>query len=110
MRNDDHMKPRSEQMQIHGLGLKGERNMEAARWWVEEHPSAYAFMVDNARRLSCGGYVSANYLVNMVRNELHIKVENGLAPCFARIIAEEYPELAGAFRFHRSMSDGYAHV
>lgn len=100
-------KPRSMQGQFTGLGLEGEKGVEEARAWIAENEYAWNFMVRNARRLQRKGYVSANYLVNMVRNELHVKVKNGYAPAFARIMEKEHPDLVGAFRTHRSQSDGY---
>lgn len=101
-------KPRSNQAQIGGMGLEGERDVREVRAWIEANPNAYNFMVRNARRLNRKGYVSANYLVNMVRNELHVKVKNGYAAAFARIIEQENPELKGAFRMHGSRADGFA--
>ena len=86
MRNDEayRPKPQSMQMEIAGLGAKGEEDYEAALRWIEENPGpSAAYLVDNAHRLSRKGYVSANYLVNMVRNELHVSVRNGLAPSFS---------------------------
>lgn len=100
-------KPRSMQGQLRGLGLDGEKDVQEAQAWIEANEYAYNFMVRNARRLKRKGYVSANYLVNMVRNELHVKVKNGYAPALARIMERQYPELEGAFKKHRSQSDGY---
>lgn len=99
--------PRSMQGQLSGLGLEGERDVSEARAWIAENRDAWDFMVDNARRLHRKGYVSANYLVNMVRNELHVKVKNGYAPVLSRIMEQEHPDLQGAFRMHKSQSDGY---
>lgn len=109
MRHDERYnpKPMSMQTQMRGLGFEGERDVQEALAWIDENPNAYEFMVRNARRLSKKGYVSANYLVNMVRNELHVAIKNGYAPAIARIIEREHPELEGAFRKHRSQSDGY---
>lgn len=109
MRNDERYnpKPQSMQAQIRGLGLDGEQDVRDAREWVDGNPEAYEFMVSNARRLHAKGYVSINYLVNMVRNELHVGVKNGLAPALARIIENEHPDLGGAFHKHRSQSDGF---
>ena len=72
MRNDERYnpKPQSCQLEIFGLGAKGEADAEDARRWIDENPGAWNYMVENAVRLSKKGYVSANYLVNMVRNEL----------------------------------------
>ena len=100
-------KPQSMQMQIKGLGMAGEQDVEEVRKWIAENPDAYAYMVDNAIRLSRKGYVSANYLVNMVRNELHVAIKNGHAPALARIMAKTVPCLEHAFRMHESQSDGY---
>ena len=109
MRNGElyNPKPQSDQREIPGLGSQGEALMAEARQWTRENPGAWAYMLDNAERLSRKGYVSANYLVNMVRNELHIGVKNGYAPAFARIICEQRPHLKGAFRTHSSMTDGF---
>lgn len=101
-------KPKSDQMELPGLGAKGEQDAAEARAWIRQNPGAWNFMVENAVRLSHKGYVSANYLVNMVRNELHVKVKNGYAPAFARIMEAEHPMLKGAFRMHASQSDGFA--
>ena len=100
-------KPRSNQSQIRGIGMDGEAEVEEAKAWIAENEYAWNFMVRNARRLKRKGYVSANYLVNMVRNELHVSVKNGLSPAFARIMERDYPELRGAFSTHKSKSDGY---
>lgn len=109
MRNDEayRPKPQSMQMETAGLGAKGEEDYEAALRWIEENPGPWAYMVDNAHRLSRKGYVSANYLVNMVRNELHVSVRNGLAPSFSRIMESRFEDLRGAFNKHRSQSDGF---
>ena len=56
-----------------------------------EHPRAWDFMVEQATRLNRKGYVSINYLIHMVRNELHVGVKNGLAPSLARIMEARYP-------------------
>lgn len=100
-------KPRSMQGQLSGLGLDGEKDVKEAQAWIDANEYAWNFMVRNARRLHRKGYVSANYLVNMVRNELHVKVKNGYAPVLARIMENECPDLKGAFRMHKSQSDGF---
>lgn len=81
--------------------------MAEARAWIGEHPRAWDFMVEQATRLNRKGYVSINYLINMVRNELHVGVKNGLAPSLARIMETRYPHLRHAFNKHRSKSDGF---
>ena len=48
------------------------------------------------------------YLVNMVRNELHVGCKNGIAPSLARIMESRYPQLRDAFNKHRSQSDGFS--
>lgn len=112
MRNDERYnpKPKSNQLGLRGLGMTGEEDVQAALKWIDENPSGWQYMVDNAKRLARSGYVSANYLVNMVRNELHIGVKNGLAPAFSRIMENTVPELEGAFRSHASRCDGFAVV
>lgn len=112
MRNDElyNPKPRSNQMAFEGLGSTGEADMQAALKWIDENPSGWQYMVSNAKRLARKGYVSANYLVNMVRNEEHIGVKNGLAPAFSRIMESTVPELEGAFRSHASRCDGFTAV
>lgn len=112
MRNDElyNPKPKSNQMKFTGLGSNGEQDMKAALKWIDENPSGWQYMVENAKRLSLKGYVSANYLVNMVRNEMHISVKNGLAPAFSRIMESTVPELEGAFRSHASRCDGFQAV
>ena len=110
MRNDQRYRPqpRSQQVQIAQLGLEGEQDVNDAREWISRNVTAYSFMVDNAHRLVARrGWVSANYLVNMVRNELCVSVRNGLAPAFSRIMEQQYPDLQGKFRQHSSRSDGY---
>lgn len=109
MRNDERYAPmpRSMQGELPGLGAKGEADAEEARRWIEDNPEAWEYMVRNASRLRRNGYVSANYLVNMVRNELHVSVKNGLAPSLARIMEARCPQLEGAFRKHASRSDGF---
>lgn len=104
MRNDEiyRPKPQSNQLEIFGLGMAGEQDV------AEANPEAWRFMLSNARRLKEKGYVSINYLVNMVRNELHVGCKNGIAPSLARIMEARYPELRGAFNKHRSQSDGFS--
>ena len=53
-------KPMSQQRQLFGLGLDGEKDVQEAEAWIAENPKAWEFMVRNARRLSRKGYVSAN--------------------------------------------------
>ena len=110
MRWDEAYKPRPRSMQAEfpGLGADGERDVREAEEWITANPGAWAYMTANAERLSVMGCVSANYLVNMVRNELRVSVKNGLAPSFARIMERERPALKGSFRMHRSRSDGFA--
>lgn len=110
MRNDERYnpKPRSNQMSIFGLGMDGERDTKEAIAWIKANNYAWKFMVHHARRLHRRGHVSANYLVNMVRNELHVSVKNGLAPALARTMEAQYPDLSGAFRCHKSKCDGFA--
>lgn len=101
-------KPQSNQLEIFGLGMAGEQDVAEAKKWIEANPEAWRFMLSNARRLKEKGYVSINYLVNMVRNELHVGCKNGIAPALARIMEARYPELRGAFNKHRSQSDGFS--
>lgn len=110
MRNDElySPKPQSDQLEIHGLGSAGERDFTEATQWITENPGAWNYMVEQAVRLQSKGYVSVNYLVNMVRNELHVGCKNGYAPSLARIMEARYPQLKGAFKKHRSQSDGFA--
>lgn len=110
MRNDERYKPKpqSNQLEIFGLGSAGEQDFQEARKWIEDNPGAWNFMVENAVRLNRKGYVSVNYLVNMVRNELHVACKNGIASSLARIMEARYPQLKGAFNKHRSQSDGFS--
>lgn len=110
MRNDERhgAKPQSMQLEIPGTGSAGERDFAEAQQWIRDNPGAWNYMVDNAVRLNRKGYVSVNYLVNMVRNELHVACKNGIAPSLARIMEARYPQLRGAFNKHRSQSDGFA--
>lgn len=110
MRNDERFnpKPNSAQLEIMGLGSKGEADYMEALEWIKANPGPWNFMISNAFRLSRKGYVSVNYLVHMVRNELHVGVKNGLAPSFARIMEAREPGLKNAFKKHRSQSDGFA--
>lgn len=101
------MEARSGQTRIPGLGIKGEIITQEAQAWIDDNPAAYEYMVAQAKRLRAKGYVSINYLVNMVRNELHVKVKNGYAPALARIMEKQHPELEGAFRMHKSETDGW---
>lgn len=100
-------KPRSNQLEISGLGSAAEQVVQEARQWKNDNAGAWNYMKENALRLNKSGYVSVNYLVNMVRNELHVKVKNGYAPSFARMMVEEEPRLKDAFRMCRSQSDGF---
>lgn len=110
MRNDERYRPKpmSAQLGIPGLGAVGEADVNEAQGWIADNPGHYAYMMSNARRLKArNGWVSANYLVNMVRNERNVSIKNGLAPAFARIMERDCPDLEGAFKKHRSQSDGY---
>ena len=110
MRNDERyrQKPMSNQLEIFGLGSAGEQDFREARKWIDENPGAWNFMVEQAIRLNRKGYVSVNYLVNMVRNALRVGCKNGIAPSLARIMESRYPQLRGAFNKHRSQSDGFS--
>lgn len=111
MRNDEiyRPKPQSMQMELPGLGSEGERLMNEAREWCEQYPGAWDAMLEKAIWLADHrGYVSANYLVNYVRNELGVGIKNGYAPALARIIGEKVPRIAGKFHKHSSMTDGFA--
>ena len=112
MRNDMRYKPepRSGQLELPGLGAAGQDDAEEAEAWISENPDAWEYMVRNAYRLRRKGFVSMNYLVNMVRNELLVGVRNGLSPAFSRIMVERYPDLDGAFKMHRARSDAFAGV
>ena len=112
MRNDERYKPepRSCQLELFGLGAAGQEDAEAAEAWIEENPDAWEYMVRNAYRLRRKGFVSMNYLVNMVRNELLVAVKNGLSPAFARIMVERHPDLEDAFKVHRARCDAFAGV
>lgn len=50
MRNDERYnpKPQSCQLEIFGLGDKGEADAEDARRWIDENPGAWNYMVENA--------------------------------------------------------------
>ena len=107
-RNDKLSKPQSGQLGLWGTGSKGERDYTDTKQWCEDHPKAYDFMVSHAMRLyRNNGWVSANYLVNMARNELGVSIKNGFAPALARIIEEDYPSLEGAFQKHEAKVDGF---
>lgn len=110
MRNDERYKPKpqSNQLEIFGLGFAGEQDVVEAKKLIDANPDAWKFMIENARRLKMKGYVSINYLVNMVRNELHVGCKNGIAPALARIMEARYTDLQGAFNKHRSQSDGFS--
>lgn len=47
MRNDERYrpKPQSGQLEIFGLGAKGEADAEDARRWIVENPGAWNYMV-----------------------------------------------------------------
>ena len=77
---------------------KSEAEVREALAWVSENPEAYVYMVGQAHRLAKRDYVSVRYLLDMVRNELHVKVRPGLATAFARILSTNYPALAKSFR------------
>lgn len=106
MRNDEAHNPYP-QHTLEFTSPKGEEDYRDAMDFIRQFPGAYDFMVRNAFRLyRKNSYVSANYLVNMVRNELLIGVKNGLAPAFARIIENDHPELKGCFTKHAASVDG----
>lgn len=106
MRNDEAHDP-FPQHALEFSSPRGEEDYREAVAWKKRNPDDYSFMVANAIRLyGKHGYVSANYLVNMVRNELLTGVKNGLAPAFARIIESDVPHLKGCFRKHSANVDG----
>lgn len=109
MRWDEHYAnpPEDNQMKL-AVGADGQEGFDEAREWVDSHPYEFEFMVNNAERLFIkNGWVSANYLVNMVRNEHNVKVKNGHAPFIARIISAKRPDLKDAFKTHSSKADGW---
>lgn len=109
MRIDETYKPkqRSNQSELPGLGSKGEQTYKKAIEWIEKHPVEFEYMEHNAIRLSKRGVVSANYLVNMVRNEKRVSIPNACAPAFARILEAREPSLVGKFKNHASQVDGF---
>ena len=100
-------KPRNNQSELPGLGAKGEQIYKKAIEWIEKHPDEFEYMMRNAIRLSKRGVVSANYLVNMVRNEKRVSIPNTCAPAFARILESKEPSLLGKFKNHSSQVDGF---
>ena len=66
--------------------------------WIREHPWEWAFVIADAHRLSKSGYVYAGYLVQRVRNELHVSMDRSLAWPIAKVLESNYPELRGRVR------------
>lgn len=62
MRNDERYnpKPQSGQLEIFGLGSAGEQDFQEARKWIDENPTAWSFMVEQAIRLNRKGYEFVN--------------------------------------------------
>ena len=109
MRNDElhSPEPQSKQLGLRGVDAKGEADAIEAEEWVAENSDAWDYMIRAALRLSGTGYISVRYLLNMVRNELHISVKNGLSPSFARMMVEQHPEFDTCIRRHKSQCDAY---
>lgn len=99
--------PQSKQLGLRGVDAKGEADAIEAEEWVAENSDAWDYMIRAALRLSGTGYISVRYLLNMVRNELHISVKNGLSPSFARMMVEQHPEFDTCIRRHKSQCDAY---
>ena len=92
---------------VPSIAAKGEADAIEAEEWVVENPEAWDYMVRVAKRLSGTGYISVRYLLNIVRNELHISVKKGLSPSFARMMVAQHPEFAECIRRHESQCDAY---
>ena len=65
------------------------------RDWLLAHPMAYLYVVSQAFRLARDGYVYAGYLVQMVRNELHVSISRDMAWPLGKVLETNYPQLRG---------------
>lgn len=101
------LEPRSEQLELEGLGFEGEELARRAEEWVEQNKDAYMVMVDEAYRLAKTGRISAKYLVERMRAEKRVGIDNRLTACVARMIIRQNPQLSSYFETEKSKSDGF---
>ena len=122
----DYGEQASNQIQLPGLGQDGEKLMEDAREWVDEHPKAFARFMRLARRQmikssdhkaspnACKEQMRAGMDVNFSSGGAGVvtcdetrcvSIRNAFAPCLARIAMERDRTLD--FRTAKSKADGY---
>lgn len=100
--------PPSPQMELPGLGMRGELDMEGAEGWKAEHPEEWRLLKEQAVRYTATGQkVSMRDLVSWLRISHHVKVVNGLTPAMARLMETEEPKLSGMFTKARAACDGW---
>ena len=100
--------PPSPQMELPGLGSKGERDVAEAEAWIAANPESWELLRQEA--LGCavrGQKVSMRDLVGLLRISRHVKVVNGLTPAMARLMESEEPKLSGMFTKARAACDGW---
>lgn len=107
---EKYAKQPSPQMELPGLGSRGEQDMREAREWRECHEREWRLLCTKAtwEAKYGSGRVSMRDLVGWLRIEHHVSVKNGLTPALARIMEAEEPMLRGCFTKSKSACDGFA--
>lgn len=101
--------PPSPQMELPGLGSKGERDVAEAEAWIAANPESWELLRQEA--LGCavrGQKVSMRDLVGWLRISRHVKVKNAITPALARLMEAGEPRLRGMFTKSKSACDGFA--
>lgn len=94
--------------------LDASESVYFSRLWIKENPEAWQLMVDIAHKDAREKkYISISRVVELARMmDFHqnknkpFKINNQLRPGLARILAQDYPELAPFIRFRRAACDG----
>ena len=107
--------PYNPQIQLDGLGLKGEQDVKDAIEWISDNPATWSALVSKAkylasrqRRQNKEPRLSMRYLAEIARWEMGVPIKNAITPALSRIMENEHQELEGCFRKYRSNSDGFA--
>lgn len=107
----DYGKPASNQLQIDGLGTKGEELMQEAREWADEHVFEFRYYKELALeecQRSKRGVASSKFCLEMVRHRYKVSIPNAYSAPLSRIAMEQNPAIK--FRTAKSMVDGFTEV
>ncbi|NGM16978.1 hypothetical protein GMI70_02970 [Eggerthellaceae bacterium zg-893] len=65
--------------------------VEEAVRWTEQHPEAWEWMVEQA--VSARGRASMRWIMEGMRRRFRVRVKNGHAPIFTRLIRLDHPDV-----------------